>query len=483
MVSSLLESAAAGSLQESTAALPWIQVCPDAPYFMTDRGKPWMPIGQNDAITWPELSGVYRRKDLATAEAYLKMLSDRGVTCLRLMLEYSQGPRHHFEKPVGHYRPAMIQLWDDLFAMCERHGMRILLTPFDTFWLWIKWKQHPYNRANGGPCADRRGFLLSRDTREAVKARLRFAVERWSGSGALFAWDLWNEIHPSYSQDSAECFQEYIDELSDCVRSRELELYGRSHPQTVSVFGPHMVLDRHIPETVFRHPSLDFASTHFYEEGTIDHPRNTVDAALSTARLMRDALAELRDRRPFFDSEHGPIHTFKDHHKTLAEPFDDEYFRHIQWAHFCAGGAGGGMRWPNRHPHSLTAGMRKAQQGLSRFLPLIDWKRFQRQNWNEEVHVDRPEVDGAACGDLHQALVWLIRKDQIGKRGMLKHTPDPLPFKVSLPCLRPGRYLVTAWDTLEGEAMCQWEVESSGVGLEIEPPPLVTDMALAISAA
>ncbi|TIL77742.1 MAG: hypothetical protein E5Y81_12695, partial [Mesorhizobium sp.] len=36
-----------------------------------------------------------------------------------------------------------------------------------------------------------------------------------------------------------------------------------------------------------------------------------------------------------------------------------EYFRHLQWAHLAAGGAGGGMRWPNRSPHVLTPGMRR----------------------------------------------------------------------------------------------------------------------------
>ena len=78
--------------------------------------------------------------------------------------------------------------------------------------------------------------------------------------------------------------------------------------------------------------------------------------AISAGRLVREALAEITDDRPFLDSEHGPIHTFKDHGITLPEAFDDEYFRHIQWAHLASGGAGGGMRWPNRAPASADAG-------------------------------------------------------------------------------------------------------------------------------
>ncbi len=440
-----------------------------------------MPIGQNDAVTWPEFAGLYGRKDFDSAERYIKMLAAHGVTCLRLMLEYSQGSRHHFEKPAGRYRPRMIELWDDLFVLCEQYGLRILLTPFDTFWLWIKWNRHPYNVKNGGPCADRKKFLLCRETREAIKARFAFCIERWSGSGALFAWDLWNEIHPSYAQDSAECFNEFIEELSLFVRARELEVHGRAHPQTVSVFGPHMVLDKRIPETIFRHPCLDFASTHFYEEGTIDCPANTVDAALSTGRLMREALGELRDIRPFLDSEHGPIHTFKDHHKTLPAPFDDEYFRHMQWAHLCAGGAGGGMRWPNRKPHSLTPGMRLAQRGMALFLPLIEWRKFDRRNSNEEVRVSAPALKAVACGDTEQAIVWLLRTDTIGANGMLRRDAEPLTATVEAPSLRPGTYRITGWNTFDGEAV--WDVAVLNTrenGLVFETPGIATDLAFAI---
>jgi hypothetical protein len=111
------------------------------------------------------------------------------------------------------------------------------------------------------------------------------------------------------------------------VRTLELRLYGRSHPQTVSLFGPELTLRPHLSmrEPIFRHPDLNFASLHIYEDGTIDDPQNTVDAAISMGRVVQDALSEIRDGRPFLDSEHGPIHTFKDHKTTLPEPFDDEY--------------------------------------------------------------------------------------------------------------------------------------------------------------
>src|SRR4051794_24520771 len=127
---------------------------------------------------------------------------------------------------------------------------------------------------------------------------------------------------------------------------------------------------------IFSHTDLDFATILIYEDGTIDHALITINTAIGMGRIVQRCLAEIEGGRPFLDTEHGPIHTFKDRHRTLWAPFDDEYFRHMQWAHLASGGAGGGMRWPNRHPHTLTRGMRGAQRALSAFLPLLDWPSF-----------------------------------------------------------------------------------------------------------
>src|SRR5215831_15727732 len=123
--------------------LPWVAAPKSlprvivAPYFQLDTGETFTPMGQNDAITWPEFAGLFRRKDTATAKKYVRMLADHGVTVLRLMLEYSQFDKSCFEKPAGKPQKAMIQLWDDIFSLCEENGLRVLLTPYDTFWLWI----------------------------------------------------------------------------------------------------------------------------------------------------------------------------------------------------------------------------------------------------------------------------------------------------------------------------------------------------------
>jgi mannan endo-1,4-beta-mannosidase len=463
--------------------LPWIGVAPNAPYFITDDGAAWTPVGQNDNINWLELKGLFRRRNLAEAEAYLDRLAASGVTVLRLMLECAQGRSRYIERPIGMFVPAMVQLWDDMFAMCERRGLRILLTPFDTFWTWVKWHHHPYSAANGGTLAAPSRMLLCERSREAIKARLSFAVQRWGGSGALFAWDLWNEIHPAQAEDTVDCWSDFIADLSRHVRHLERRLYGRTHPQTVSLFGPELDWRPHLPmnEPIFRHPDLDFATIHIYMEGTIDDPRNTVAPAVDMGRLVRRSLGEIRDGRPFLDTEHGPIHSFKDKHITLPEAFDDEYFRHMQWAHFASGAAGGGMRWPNRHPHRLTDGMRRAQKALADFVGLIEWTCFRRANLNEEVRVSSPRTQVFACGDRCQALIWLLRGDKHGK-GMVDSAAAPIAPCVSVPGLAPGRYRITPWDTSKGTAGEPILAEAiSEAGLVFQAPPFAADLAFAVT--
>jgi mannan endo-1,4-beta-mannosidase len=479
-----------------------------APYFVLETGEPWHPVGANEAITWPELAGLFRRRDLPGVEAHLARLRARGVTVLRLMLEYCQGEHRYFERPAGHFVPAMVRLWDDLFAMCARVGMRILLTPFDTFFHWQRWHHHPYNRVHGGPCGDRTQFLTCRATREHVKRRLAFASERWGGSGVLFAWDVWNELHPAQAGGDEPAMHAFVTEVSEALRELELRVHGRAHLQTVSVFGPELRQRPALRELIYAHPSLDVASVHFYAEGTIDDPRDTIAPAVVTGALVEQALAAIPDDRPFFDSEHGPIHRFKDRHRTLSEEFDDEYFRNIQWAHLAAGGAGGGMRWPNRHPHTLTAGMREAQHALSRFLPLLDWTRFRRRSLGDALLVRDartgeplrrvtagapPHPGGApvvrlqggecaafACGDASQAVVHVLRVDQRTSDGRLRRDVPARLVDVEVPGLASGTYAVTLWDPVAGAALDARSLEHAGGALRVGDVPLVADLVLAI---
>ena len=282
----------------SGRSLPWVRLGSGRRYFETEEGEPFLIIGQNDALTWPELEGLLDRRDLPSVDRHLAWLKAHGVTTLRLMLEYV-GDGLYLERPCGSYDPVTVRAVDDLVALCEGHGLRLLLTPFDTFFTWVMWEDHPYNAERGGPCRDRIDLLAHPDGLAAVKARIAFAVERWGGSGTVFAWDLWNELahHHGVPEEAGsvlpvETLSAIISDLSAHVRGIERRLFGKTHLQTVSHFGPEPA--GALADLVFRHPDLDFATTHIYEPGAIDAPVNTLAAADAMARLG----AATRCRRP-----------------------------------------------------------------------------------------------------------------------------------------------------------------------------------------
>ncbi|MBV8676800.1 MAG: hypothetical protein JO355_06475, partial [Planctomycetaceae bacterium] len=442
-------------------------------------------IGQNDALTWPELEGLIGRRDVAAVERHLAWLRAHEVTTLRVMLEYV-GDGLFLERLPGEFDPVTVQAVDDLVALCERHALRLLLTPFDTFFTWVMWDDHPYNAGRGGPCRRQLDLLTHPDGLAAVKRRIAFAVERWGGSGAVFAWDLWNELGHDHGigseaigSDLAAGLMGVVAELSDHVRRIERRRFGRVHLQTVSHFGAEP--RGPLAELIFRHPDLDFATTHVYEPGTIDAPSNTVAAADAMARWVRHALSEIRDGRPFTDSETGPIHTFKDLGITLPEAFDQSYFRHMSWAHLVSGGAGGGMRWPNRHPHTLTPGMRHAQGVMADFARRIDWPRFAARNVTDLLRVEPEGLLAYACADDRQAVAWVLRgRDLLTSEGDLPFRPLLTGATLGLPPLRAGRYAVTVLETQNGHTLGESLCVSTGEPLRLELPPFRHDVAIAV---
>jgi hypothetical protein len=468
-----------------TQTLPWVRLGPGRRYFETEDGEPFLIIGQNDALTWPELEGLLGRRDLGAVERHLAWLRRSGVTTLRVMLEYV-GDGLYLECKPGEFDPVVVQAIDDLVDLCTEHGLRLLVTPFDTFFTWIMWEAHPYNVDRGGPCRRQLDLLTDPDGMAAVKRRFDFVVERWGKSGTIFAWDLWNELghdHGVTSEaigpDLAVQLAGIVSELSQHVRKLERRLHGRSHLQTVSHFGAEP--KGPLADLIFRHPELDFATTHVYEPGDIDSPTNTVAAAAAMARWVRHALNEIHDGRPFTDSETGPIHTFKDLGITLPELFDLNYFRHMSWAHLASGGAGGGMRWPNRQPHLLTPGMRHAQGVMAEFSRLIDWPNFASRNISELLKSWPEELLAFGCSDDRQVVIWVLRgRGNLGPDGDLAFRSLLQGAWVELPSMNPGAYAVDFVETWNGHTLGQSVVESRAGRLVLKLPPFRHDLAIAV---
>ena len=91
-----------------SGASPWVRLGPGRRYFETEDGEPFLIIGQNDALTWPELEGLLGRRDLPAVDRHLAWLKAHGVTTLRVMLEYV-GDGLYLERRPGEFDPVTVQ--------------------------------------------------------------------------------------------------------------------------------------------------------------------------------------------------------------------------------------------------------------------------------------------------------------------------------------------------------------------------------------
>jgi mannan endo-1,4-beta-mannosidase len=445
---------------------------------MTEEGEPFLVIGHNEALPWPNLRPLLGRRDLPAVESYFTFLAAHGVTVLRVMLEDCEEAPWFFDDAAGRPRPEAVQCWDDLIALCERTGLCLLIVFWDTFHLFLGWDRHPYARPGSG--FDGPGsFCTSPAALEVQKARIAFFVDRWGGSPAIFGYELFNELHPAWGGQPGDQYR-WVTEVARFVRERETARWGRRHLLTVSSFGGNPFPE--YQDLVFCHPALDFASTHVYAFGAVDNPQNTIDCAL----VMRDAVAfavsRMREPRPYTDTESGPIHRFMDLGETLPEAFDDEYFHNMSWAHLATGGAGGGMRWPFRDPHRLTAGMHAVQRGLSRFLPAIDWVRFAPRPIDPWLRVV-PRGDAGppipvlpfGCADERQAVVWLLRDLRITAA-----EPPVAEVDLVLADLPAGVWACSFWSTWEGERIGEHALATAGGEARLPLPRFTRDLAIAL---
>ncbi|MBH0619419.1 hypothetical protein I3A86_25340 [Salmonella enterica] len=100
------------------------------------------------------------------------------------------------------------------------------------------------------------------------------------------------------------------------------------------------------------------------------------------------------------------------------------------------------------------------------------------------THADgRPAAEDAvarfACASADQAVVYLLARDRLDARGMVRRDGSPLGLSVSVPNLAAGSYRVTGWDTASGRASGATEQRQEEGTFAL--PPFAADIAVAIT--
>ena len=239
----------------------FISISADGRNFITlPNKKIFTPIGINyfnvlslDKKTNPLAS---TQKDL---EKFISDIAGSGINVLRIFLDVpNEKNEGWFENPVGVYNEEAAEKMSNLIKLCEEHDVYLVVCFFNTYYLYNKdfWKGNPYNEANGGP-AENYGEMLydedvtrknnnHKDVLEAYKSRIKFVIERWGNSKAIFMWDLYNDSN--LNKKSVELLSRYVKKIDPHKRPVTLQKFTGTIPDPGEIKQIDAVSIRYYPK-------------------------------------------------------------------------------------------------------------------------------------------------------------------------------------------------------------------------------------------
>lgn len=423
-----------GPLFPNVAAEPPVAVLPGGRAFQAADGKPYVPIGYNHNLDWTELEKANTLADdydPNAADRWFAKLAANGVNLVRMMVETP--PSGNLEEKVGTFRYEHMLWLDRVVAAARKSGVRLMLTPYDTFWMNVRQETSPYWEANGGPLGYKPGWYEKPELRAAHKRRLHWLIDRYGNLGTVFAWEPMNEVDLWWDAPPAT-IGKWADDVVEDARAYQRKRWGVARLFTLSIADP---LPRGpLADLAFRRPDLDIANVHLYIGASRD-PREPWVAVPTEAEGVRHALSEVRDGRPFMDTENGPID------RWVPDPkLDDAVFHDQSWSHLASGGAGSGLRWPYRGPHHLSDGMLAHLKAMRRFCDSVDWRALSGA-WSPIEITGSGVVGEGIVGTGYRAgehgMAFAARKGKLGAAMAGE-------IRVTVPGARAGR----VWDAEAG---------------------------------
>ncbi len=197
--------------------------------FIRSDGRPFVPTGAN--VAWPNGDCVpfYRDAFAKFSKANLNWMRVWMVHWGSLNLDWlpewmGQSP------PPGGVDPRIAANWDQLLEAAEENGVYVQMVfqhhgQFTTG-ANSNWKDNPWNAANkGGILKTPTEFFTQPAARLITMLKYRYIVARWSWSPAIFAWELFNEVHWVDAIDkekNAAVVAEWHGDMAELLRSVDL---------------------------------------------------------------------------------------------------------------------------------------------------------------------------------------------------------------------------------------------------------------------
>ena len=321
------------------------------------------------------------------------------------------------------------------------------------------WETHPYNAGRGGPCRRQLDLLTDPEGMAAVKRRFAFVVERWGGSGAIFAWDLWNELGHDHGVAS-EAIDAGPGRPARRDRLRALAPRpGHRAPALRQDPPPDGQPLRGRARGAAGRPDLPPSRPRFR-----DHPR---------LRAGRHRCADEHGRRRRRHGAMGAPRPARDPRRPAVHRQRDRADPHLQGpgdhaARSCSTSTTSatcrGPTWPAEGPAGACAGRTASALADARHAPragrdgrirpadrLAELRLAQRLGL---LVVGPEELLAYACSDGRQAVIWVLRgQGNLGPDGDLAFRPLLREPGSKLPSMEPGTYAVDFVETWNGHTL------------------------------
>jgi len=415
--------------------------------FVTDGNERYFPFGANRCWGDPRDPYAYFED--------MESLAAAGANCIRVWLVPWWLP---LEAARGVFDPAASARLDAIMSKAEALGLRVILCleqhgNFEPEGGEIgRWKSHPYNAENGGPCRTTEEFFTSAEARRLFRNKLRYLVARWGYSTSLLAWELFNEVELVPAEEGR-----LIEENREAILSWHREM--ASFLRRCDPFD-HLVATSSgtgLQRQLVADGAVDFIQLHLY-----------VHARDELASRVHERLTSLHEKldSPILVAEFGPVGYKGD---------DCSITRGIFAARMAGSGA---LPWLQDLPDPAPAYLRlKAARGF--FAGARPWVNdlapVAGQATLETADANQPDQEEGRS-------LYVLALAGEGAAILYAHalgaTKGTAAFLI--PSLTPGNYAVAAWDPARGIVLHRWTAAADANGLALTIPDFPGEIALTI---
>ena len=239
----------------------FVRVSRDDPhYFVFDNGSPFVPIGHDIAWKLQDVVDLFPKFAAHGENATYFIFRPS-----ELLIEWSA---------LGVYDLERAAKFDAVVEAARRYGIyfKLSLDLHEAFNVGKRWKDNPYNRQRGGPCATPKEFYTSDAAWIQYRKRLRYTVARWGYSPNIMAWEPVAEMNGGVQLRKLPSGELEDDFLSPFYRKMAAEL-KRLDPHArlfTTSYDGDTSYDRH-----WALPEIEYTQIHCY---SLDDPGRTLPA-------------------------------------------------------------------------------------------------------------------------------------------------------------------------------------------------------------